>query len=78
MVESSKIFFYTLITFYYFTKISNFFQIIKQLWPNVNQFARNLIKDVIEPKVNEALVAYKMYGFRFERLILGTIVSFFF
>ncbi|XP_044743931.1 extended synaptotagmin-2-A isoform X2 [Chrysoperla carnea] len=48
-------------------------RIIKQLWPNVNQYARNLIKDVIEPKVNEALVAYKMYGFRFERLILGTI-----
>lgn len=48
---------------------------MKQLWPNVNEYAKDLIKNVIEPQIVLAMEPYKMYGFRFERVILGTIVS---
>ncbi|XP_063633526.1 extended synaptotagmin-2-A isoform X2 [Cydia splendana] len=48
-------------------------RIILQVWPNVNHYARNLLKDTIEPAVAESLANYKMTGFKFERSILGTI-----
>ncbi|XP_063393693.1 extended synaptotagmin-2-A isoform X2 [Cydia fagiglandana] len=48
-------------------------RILLQVWPNVNHYARNLLKDTIEPAVAESLANYKMTGFRFERSILGTI-----
>lgn len=60
-------------------KCLNFFllfllpQILKQVWPNANHFARNLVKETIEPNVALALSQYKMHGFRFDRIILGTI-----
>lgn len=44
-----------------------------QLWPNANHFAKDLVKDVIEPNVAKALAAYKLSGFKFDRIILGTI-----
>ena len=50
-------------------------QIIRQLWPNANHYTKDLLKNVIEPNVREALKAYKMPGFQFDRMILGTIVS---
>lgn len=52
----------------------NCFQILLQVWPNVNHFARTLIKDTIEPAVAESLSNFKLNGFKFERMILGTIV----
>lgn len=55
--------------------INTFLQILLQVWPNVNHYARNLLKDSIEPAVAESLANYKMNGFKFERMILGTIVS---
>ncbi|XP_017091848.2 extended synaptotagmin-2 isoform X2 [Drosophila bipectinata] len=48
-------------------------KILKQVWPNANHFARVLVKETIEPNVALALANYKMHGFRFDRIILGTI-----
>ncbi|XP_070496285.1 extended synaptotagmin-2 isoform X1 [Chironomus tepperi] len=48
-------------------------RILKQVWPNANHFARNMIKESIEPNVQKALEGYKLNGFKFERMILGTI-----
>ncbi|XP_055847648.1 extended synaptotagmin-2 isoform X2 [Episyrphus balteatus] len=48
-------------------------KILKQIWPNANHFARTLVKETIEPNVALALSNYKLNGFRFDRIILGTI-----
>ncbi|XP_017144749.1 extended synaptotagmin-2 isoform X2 [Drosophila miranda] len=48
-------------------------KILKQVWPNANHFTRTLVKETIEPNVALALSNYKMNGFRFDRIILGTI-----
>ncbi|XP_058821865.1 extended synaptotagmin-2 isoform X2 [Topomyia yanbarensis] len=48
-------------------------RILKQVWPNANFFAKNLIKDSIEPNIQQALSGYKLNGFKFDRMILGTI-----
>ncbi|XP_022819052.1 extended synaptotagmin-2 isoform X2 [Spodoptera litura] len=48
-------------------------RILLQVWPNVNSYARNLLKESIEPAVAESLANYKLTGFKFERMILGTI-----
>lgn len=43
------------------------------MWPNANHFAKDIVKDVIEPKVAKALSEYKLNGFKFDRIQLGTI-----
>lgn len=48
-------------------------KILRQVWPNVNHFAKTLIKETIEPNVRASLEAYKLNGFRFQRMILGSI-----
>ncbi|XP_013167015.1 PREDICTED: extended synaptotagmin-2-B isoform X2 [Papilio xuthus] len=48
-------------------------RILLQVWPNVNHYARTILKESIEPAVAESLANYKLNGFRFERMILGTI-----
>uniref|UniRef100_A0A1Q3FZ30 Protein kinase c conserved region 2 n=1 Tax=Culex tarsalis TaxID=7177 RepID=A0A1Q3FZ30_CULTA len=48
-------------------------RILKQVWPNANFFAKNLIKESIEPNIQQALAGYKLNGFKFDRMILGTI-----
>lgn len=50
-------------------------KILRQVWPNVNHYAKGLIKDVIEPAIAESLAAYKLSGFQFQKMILGSIVS---
>lgn len=50
-------------------------RILKQVWPNANMFTRNLIKEKIEPNIQKALAGYKFNSFRFDRMILGSIVS---
>jgi hypothetical protein len=45
------------------------------VWPNANHYAKTLIKEVIEPNVRTSLEAYKLNGFSFQRMILGSIVS---
>lgn len=48
-------------------------QILCQVWPNANHFARDFVKEVVEPKVASALAEYKLSGFKFDRILLGTI-----
>ncbi|XP_053697530.1 extended synaptotagmin-2 isoform X2 [Sabethes cyaneus] len=48
-------------------------KVLKQVWPNANFFAKNLIKESIEPNIQQALAGYKLNGFKFDRMILGTI-----
>ncbi|XP_055547889.1 extended synaptotagmin-2 isoform X5 [Wyeomyia smithii] len=48
-------------------------RVLKQVWPNANFFAKNLIKESIEPNIQQALAGYKLNGFKFDRMILGTI-----
>lgn len=43
------------------------------MWPNANHFARDLVHNVIEPNVAKALAEYKLSGFKFDRILLGTI-----
>lgn len=43
------------------------------MWANANDYARDLVKEVIEPNVAAALAGYKLKGFKFDRIILGTI-----
>lgn len=47
--------------------------IIYQLWPNVGHYTRKLISESIEPSIKTALEAYKLNGFRFERVVLGQV-----
>lgn len=48
-------------------------KILRQVWPNVNHYAKTLIEETIEPNVRASLEAYKLSGFRFQRIILGSI-----
>lgn len=48
-------------------------QVIRQLWPNANHYARDLLRSVIEPNIRDALQAFKLPGFKFDKMILGTI-----
>uniref|UniRef100_A0A182JSB2 Synaptotagmin n=1 Tax=Anopheles christyi TaxID=43041 RepID=A0A182JSB2_9DIPT len=48
-------------------------RILKQVWPNANFYAKILIKESIEPNIQQALAGYKLNGFKFDRMILGTI-----
>lgn len=50
-------------------------KILRQVWPNVNHYAKELIKETIEPAVAESLASYKLNGFQFQKMILGSIVS---
>lgn len=47
--------------------------IIKQCWPNVNHYAREIIRDKIQPTLAKSLNKIKLSGFRFERIILGSV-----
>lgn len=48
-------------------------KIIQQVWPNVNCYTRELIRDTIQPIIQSSLEQYKLKGFKFDRLILGSI-----
>ncbi|KAG6799268.1 extended synaptotagmin-1 isoform X1 [Apis mellifera caucasica] len=48
-------------------------KILYKVWPNINQFARELCKQSIEPAILEKLAEFKIKGFQFERLVLGRI-----
>nr|CAD7401753.1 unnamed protein product [Timema cristinae] len=50
-------------------------RILRQVWPNLNHWAKGLLKDTIEPSVRDALIAYKLHGFRFDKMILGSILA---
>lgn len=46
-----------------------------QLWSNINVYAENMIKTTVQPKIQETLDLYKMSGFEFGNIRLGSIVS---
>lgn len=48
-------------------------RILVQVWPNVNHYAKDVIKNIVEPNINIALAEYKMSGFKFQKMRLGTI-----
>ncbi|KAF7284996.1 hypothetical protein GWI33_012316 [Rhynchophorus ferrugineus] len=48
-------------------------RIIKQVWPNVNHYVRQLVRDSIQPALKENLEKFKLSGFKFERIILGSV-----
>ncbi|XP_063237975.1 extended synaptotagmin-2 isoform X2 [Bacillus rossius redtenbacheri] len=48
-------------------------RILRQVWPNMNNWTKGLLKESIEPNVRTSLESYKMYGFRFDKMILGSI-----
>ena len=49
--------------------------IMKQLWPYVNMYVRNLLFETVEPAVESALKAYKLNPFKFDRdrVFLGQV-----
>jgi len=49
--------------------------ILKQLWPYVNDYVRNMLFNTVEPAVETALKAYKLSPFKFERerVFLGQV-----
>ncbi|CAD1477602.1 unnamed protein product, partial [Heterotrigona itama] len=49
-------------------------KVLYKVWPSINQFARELCKQTIEPAIIEKLGEYKVKGFQFERLVLGRII----
>ncbi|KAF5307728.1 hypothetical protein FQR65_LT06599 [Abscondita terminalis] len=48
-------------------------KIFKQLWPNVNHYVRDMIRDKLQPKFQKKLQKFKLTGFKFEKMILGSI-----
>lgn len=46
-------------------------QIVYKLWPYAGQYVKDLCKETIEPSIAEALKAYKINTFKFEKIILG-------
>ncbi|KAJ8920619.1 hypothetical protein NQ315_004758 [Exocentrus adspersus] len=48
-------------------------KIIKQLWPNVNHYVRDLITNTLEKKLKGNLEKYSLKGFTFQRIILGSV-----
>ncbi|KAK9693219.1 C2 domain [Popillia japonica] len=47
--------------------------IIKQCWPNVNHYAREMVRDKIQPTLAKNLNKMKLTGFKFDRIILGSV-----
>ncbi|XP_042220255.1 extended synaptotagmin-2-like isoform X8 [Homarus americanus] len=46
-------------------------KIIRQLWPYAGHYVQDLCKFSIEPSMRTALEEYKLYAFKFEKIILG-------
>lgn len=46
-------------------------KIVYKLWPYAGQYVKDLCKETIEPSIAEALKAYKINNFKFEKIILG-------
>ena len=49
--------------------------IMKQLWPYVNEYVRNMLFTTVEPAVESALKGFKLSPFKFERdrVFLGQV-----
>lgn len=49
-------------------------KILRQLWPYVGTYVKEMLKETMEPSIRESLPSY-LQSFRFEKIILGDIVS---
>ncbi|CAH1966610.1 unnamed protein product [Acanthoscelides obtectus] len=48
-------------------------KIIKQFWPNINYYVRDILKDSAEIALRKNLQGYGLRGFTFERIVLGNV-----
>jgi len=48
-------------------------KMLHRLWPHVNMYAQDLIRTVIEPKIQETMEQMGLPSFRFEKMVLGDI-----
>ncbi|XP_046456808.1 extended synaptotagmin-2-like isoform X2 [Daphnia pulex] len=48
-------------------------KILKQVWPNVGHYVRNIILEAVQPGIRESLKAYKLGGFKMDKISLGTM-----
>ena len=49
-------------------------QIIKQMWPFIGEYAKDLMFNTIEPLIQQSLDAYKIKSFKFEKIDMGDLV----
>ncbi len=45
------------------------------MWPNVGHYVRNIILEAVQPGIRESLKAYKLGGFKMDKISLGTMVT---
>ena len=50
-------------------------QMLKQMWPYVGDYVKNLLKTQWEASLAATMSGYKLYNFKFEKIYLGDIVS---
>lgn len=50
-----------------------YFQILKQMWPYVGTYVKDMLKETMEPSIRESLPSY-LQSFRFEKILLGDMV----
>nr|CAH7737023.1 unnamed protein product [Callosobruchus chinensis] len=48
-------------------------KIVKQFWPNVNYYVRDVLKDYAEIELRKNLQGFGLKGFTFERIVLGNV-----
>ena len=48
---------------------------LKQMWPYVGDYVKNLLKTQFEASLAATMSGYKLYNFKFEKIYLGDIVS---
>ncbi|KAF7989923.1 hypothetical protein HCN44_008597 [Aphidius gifuensis] len=48
-------------------------KILCKIWPGMNHFSRQLVRETIQPSIVQSLAEYKITGFQFGRFVLGRI-----
>ena len=48
---------------------------LKQMWPYVGDYVKNLLKTQWEASLAATMSGYKLYNFKFQKIYLGDIVS---
>ncbi|KAG5886715.1 hypothetical protein JTB14_030781 [Gonioctena quinquepunctata] len=48
-------------------------KVVRQCWPFVNHYTRELMKTYVESKLRKNLEKYSLKGFQFERIVLGSV-----
>ena len=47
--------------------------IIQQLWPSISQFAKKIVNEIVQPKIQDKFESKGLSGFEFEKIDLGSI-----